>query len=184
VRGGSLAPRLRSAARVRGDCGRFCSHRLKKNGKTLITRTPAISRPRTRARNGRETAPRANAAGPRHGGGTTGRASVRGGSLAPRLRSAARVRGDRGRFCARRPKKNRKTLITRTPATSRPGTCARNGRETALMANAAGPRHGGGTTGCVLVRGGSLAPRLRSAARVRGDRGRFCAHRPKRIGKR
>ena len=57
---------------------------------------------------------------------------MRGGSLAPRLHSAARVRGDRGRFCARRPKKNRKTLITRTPATSRPGTCARNGRETAL----------------------------------------------------
>jgi hypothetical protein len=50
---------------------------------------------------------RANAAGPRHSGGTMGRVQVRGGSLAPHLRKAVRVHDDRGRGCARCPKKNR-----------------------------------------------------------------------------
>jgi hypothetical protein len=39
------------------------------------------------------------------------------------------------------------------------------------MATTAGPRHGGGTTGRVRVRTGTLAPCLRSVARVRGDHG-------------
>jgi hypothetical protein len=46
-------------------------------------------------------------------------------------------------------------------------------------ANTAGPRHGGGTTGRVQVRGGSLTPRFRLAALVGGDHGYGCAHSPK-----
>jgi hypothetical protein len=52
------------------------------------------------------------------------------------------------------------------------------------MATTAGSRHGGGTTGCVRVRTGTLAPCLRPAARVRGDRGPGYGRRPKRIAKR
>jgi hypothetical protein len=54
------------------------------------------------------------------------------------------------------------------------------------MATTAGPRHGGGTAGRVLirVRTGTLAPCRRPAARVRGDRGPGYGHRPKRIAKR
>jgi hypothetical protein len=52
------------------------------------------------------------------------------------------------------------------------------------MATTAGPRHGGGTTGRVRVRTGTLAPCRRSAARVRGDRGPGYGRRPKSIAKR
>ena len=52
-------------------------------------------------------------------------------------------------FAPAAPKIVGKTLITRTPTTSLPWTRARNGRDTALRANKAGPRHGGGTTGRV-----------------------------------
>jgi hypothetical protein len=52
------------------------------------------------------------------------------------------------------------------------------------MATTAGPRHGGGTTGRVRVRTGTLAPCRRSAARVRGDRDPGYGHRPKSIAKR
>ena len=52
------------------------------------------------------------------------------------------------------------------------------------MATTADPRHGGGTTGRVRVRMGTLAPCRRPAARVRGDRGPGYGRRPKRIAKR
>jgi hypothetical protein len=54
----------------------------------------------------------ANTFGPRHGGGTMGRVRVRGGSLTLRIRSVARVRGDRGRAVRPSPEKNMKTMMT------------------------------------------------------------------------
>jgi hypothetical protein len=52
------------------------------------------------------------------------------------------------------------------------------------MATPAGPRHGGGTTGCLRVRTGTLAPCLRPTARVRVDRGLGYGRRPKIIAQR
>jgi hypothetical protein len=108
-------------------------------------------------------------------------------ALGPRMASAAllprhgAVRG--GVPCAR----NRAIFAPSPPR--RPEPLGRGGPLASTpnghrMATTAGLRHGGGTTGRVRVRTGTLAPYLRPAAWVRGNRGPRYGRRPKRIAKR